>query len=314
MKNLKLTVTPESAGARLDSFAASDESGLSRSAAARLIEEGRVTVNGRTETKKYRVCEGDSVAIELPDPEPDEAVAQDIPLDIVYEDSDIIVVNKPSGMVVHPAAGNPDGTLVNALLHHYGDSLSGIGGVARPGIVHRIDKDTGGLLVVAKNDAAHAHLSEQLKTHDVSRIYHALVIGNLREDSGRVDAPIGRDMRDRKKMAVIRDPLRKSRDAVTHWSVLERFSGFCHVRCQLETGRTHQIRVHMSSIGHPLVGDSVYGGGRTKFEAHNASLISGQCLFAKELTLTHPTTGKLMHFEVDLPEEFTKLIEKMRAL
>lgn len=297
---------------RLDAFVASQDESISRSAAVRLCEQGDITVNGKTVKKNYAVREGDEVEVILPDPIPAEAVPQDIPLDIVYEDEDIIVINKPEGMVVHPAAGNEDGTLVNALLYHCGDSLSGIGGVSRPGIVHRIDKDTAGLLVVAKNDAAHISLSDQLKRHEVSRIYSAIVIGGMREDSGTVNAPLGRDMRDRKKMAVIRDPSKPSREAVTHWSVLERYEGFCLVRCQLETGRTHQIRVHMSSIGHPLMGDTTYGGGRTKFETQHKALICGQCLFAGELSLTHPRTGERMHFSVPRPENFEALLSILR--
>ena len=297
---------------RLDAFVASRDDSISRSAAVRLCEQGDITVNGKTVKKNYAVREGDEVEVILPDPIPAEAVPQDIPLDIVYEDEDIIVINKPEGMVVHPAAGNEDGTLVNALLYHCGDSLSGIGGVSRPGIVHRIDKDTAGLLVVAKNDAAHISLSDQLKRHEVSRIYSAIVIGGMREDSGTVNAPLGRDLRDRKKMAVIRDPSKPSREAVTHWSVLERYEGFCLVRCQLETGRTHQIRVHMSSIGHPLMGDTTYGGGRTKFEAQHKELICGQCLFAGELSLTHPRTGERMHFSVPRPENFEALLNVLR--
>ena len=297
---------------RLDAFVASQDDSISRSAAVRLCEQGDITVNGKTVKKNYAVREGDEVEVVLPDPLPAEAVPQDIPLDIVYEDDDIIVINKPEGMVVHPAAGNEDGTLVNALLYHCGDSLSGIGGVSRPGIVHRIDKDTAGLLVVAKNDAAHISLSDQLKRHEVSRIYSAIVIGGMREDSGTVNAPLGRDLRDRKKMAVIRDPSKPSREAVTHWSVLERYEGFCLVRCQLETGRTHQIRVHMSSIGHPLMGDTTYGGGRTKFEAQHKDLICGQCLFAGELSLTHPRTGERMHFSVPRPENFEVLLSLLR--
>lgn len=310
-KNI-FVVTDEQVGMRLDAFVASQDESISRSAAVRLCEQGDITVNGKTVKKNYAMRKGDEVEVITPDPAPAEAVPQDIPLDIVYEDEDIIVINKPEGMVVHPAAGNEDGTLVNALLYHCGDSLSGIGGVSRPGIVHRIDKDTAGLLVVAKNDAAHISLSDQLKRHEVSRIYSAIVIGGMREDSGTVNAPLGRDLKDRKKMAVIRDPSKPSREAVTHWSVLERYEGFCLVRCQLETGRTHQIRVHMSYIGHPLMGDTTYGGGRTKFEAQHKALICGQCLFAGELSLTHPRTGERMHFSVPRPENFEALLSILR--
>lgn len=300
-------------GTRLDAFvSASGE--LTRSAAARLIEEGAITVGGRAVAKNYKLRAGDTVDILMPEPVPTEAEAEDIPLDVVFEDEDIIVINKPTGMVVHPAAGNETGTLVNALLHHCAGSLSGIGGVVRPGIVHRIDKDTSGLLVAAKNDAAHNSLAEQLKTHEVGRVYYALVIGNLREDKGTVNAPIGRHPRDRKKMAVLSAGEGTARDAVTHYEVLERFRGYCLVRCVLETGRTHQIRVHMAHLGHPLVGDLTYGGGKTKFEAANQSLISGQCLHAKELKLTHPRTGERMNFSCPLPAEMETLIEKMRKL
>ena len=232
----------------------------------------------------------------------------------MYEDGDIVVINKPTGMVVHPAAGNPSGTLVNALLHHCGDSLSGIGGVVRPGIVHRIDKDTSGLLVVAKNDDTHLSLSGQLKDHDVSRIYFAIVCGNPKNDHGTIDAPIGRSPVDRKKMAVIRDPLKNSKNAITHYTVLERFKGFAFVKCELETGRTHQIRVHMSSIGHPLLGDEVYGGAGSKFCQVNKSLIFGQCLHAGELKLTHPKSNEEMRFFAPMPDFMEKLLEKLRKI
>ena len=298
-------------GKRADAFV-SEKTELTRSAVAKLAESGRVLLDGKPVAKNYKLRVGDVLEIELPEPEPVEAVPQNIPIDIVYEDEDIIVVNKAKGMVVHPAAGNADGTLVNALLYHCRDSLSGIGGVIRPGIVHRIDKDTGGLLVVAKNDAAHLYLSEQIKVHNVERIYYAIVLGNLKEDSGTVDAPIGRHPVDRKRMAVIKSPDRQSREAVTHWSVIERFGGFTLVRCQLETGRTHQIRVHMSSVGHPLMGDTVYGGGGTKFEAKHKGLIDGQCLFAAELRLTHPRTREQMIFKAELPEYFEKLLDILR--
>ncbi len=314
MKTTNLTVPPGNAGERLDAFLASSGVGLSRSAAVRLLEEGRIKVNGKSSPKNYRLRAGEIITVEFPEPEPDRALPEDIALDIVYEDDDIIVINKPSGMVVHPAAGNPNGTLVNALLHHCGDSLSGIGGVARPGIVHRIDKDTGGLIVAAKNDDAHRGLAAQLKRHDMRRIYHAIVTGRLREDSGTIDAPLGRDPGNRKRMAVVRDAAKKSKNAVTHWRVLERYPGFTYVRCELETGRTHQIRAHMAGIGHPLLGDAVYGGGRTKFEQQNKEYIRGQCLFAKELRLTHPRTGNEMNFSAELPENFSRLLEKLRKL
>lgn len=311
--NITLDVQLADVGTRLDAFvSASGE--LTRSAAARLIEEGTITVCGREVAKNYKLRAGDVVEILMPEPIPTEAQPEDIPLDVIFEDSDIIVVNKPTGMVVHPAAGNERGTLVNALLHHCAGSLSGIGGVVRPGIVHRIDKDTSGLLVAAKNDAAHNSLAEQLKVHDVGRVYYALLIGNLREDRGTVNTFIGRNPKDRKKMAVVSETDGTARNAVTHYEVLERFRGYCLVKCQLETGRTHQIRVHMAHLGHPLVGDETYGGGKTKFEMANKSLISGQCLHAKELKLTHPVTGEKMHFSCPLPPEMEMLIEKMRRL
>ena len=302
-------------GERLDRFI-SDKAGLSRSLVVKLIEDGNVKVGGKVENKNYKLRRGDTVELVMPEPEPDEASPEDIPLDIIYEDNDIIVINKPSGMVVHPASGVYSGTLVNALLYHCKGSLSGIGGVIRPGIVHRIDKDTSGLLVVAKNDAAHISLSEQLKTHEVSRIYHAIVLGNIKEDSGTINKPIGRHPVDRKKMAIVTDPTRKSRDAITHYEVLERFSPhegrLTYVKCRLETGRTHQIRVHMSSIGHALLGDGIYGGGNSRFEANNHALISGQCLHAKCLELTHPQTHKKMTFECELPPQMNEILEKMR--
>ncbi len=304
-------VSAEDEGTRLDSLVAL-KTELTRSAATRLIESGDVTVNGTPRDKKYKVRAGDSISICLPEPEPCEALPENIPLDVVYEDDDIIVVNKPQGMVVHPAAGNPTGTLVNALLYHCGGSLSGVGGVIRPGIVHRIDKDTAGLLVSAKHDASHLFLAEQIKEHKVSRIYLAIVLGNLKEDRGTVDAPIGRHPTDRKRMAVIRTG-GTAREAVTHWEVLERFGRFTLIRCELETGRTHQIRVHMSSIGHPLLGDTVYGGGGSEFEAKHRSLIHGQCLFACELHLVHPSTKQRMTFAAEPPADFGAVLTKLRA-
>ncbi len=305
-------VQPDDAGTRLDQFA-SKCAELTRSAAARLIEEGSVTVNSKAVAKNYKVAAGDAVEIMLPEPEPAEALPENIPLDIVYEDEDIIVINKPVGMVVHPAAGNPTGTLVNALLYHCGASLSGVGGVIRPGIVHRIDKDTSGLLVVAKNDEAHLFLSEQLKGHHISRIYTAIAVGNFREESGTVNAPIGRHPIDRKKMAVIHNSDLRSREAVTHWSVIARGeadgNSFTLLRCQLETGRTHQIRVHMASIGHPLLGDTVYGGANTKFETHHRKHIIGQCLHAGELHLTHPRTGEEMQFFAPMPANMQHVVD-----
>ena len=300
-------------GERLDSFV-SVSAEVSRSRAQKLIDDGLVTVNGRVAAKNYKLREGDEVTVELPETEDCEAAPEDIPLDIVYEDEDIIVVNKPVGMVVHPAPGHTSGTLVNALLYHCGDSLSGIGGVARPGIVHRIDRDTSGLIAAAKNDAAHLSLAEQLRDHTMHREYRMIVVGGLREDSGTVDAPIGRHPTDRKKMAVIKSADKHARNAVTHWQVIERFpeSGFTYVGAVLETGRTHQIRVHMAYIGHPLMGDLTYGGGHTAFEKHNAPLIDGQMLHACALVLRHPRTGEEMRFETPLTENFEAMLDKLR--
>ena len=301
-------------GERIDKFIV-EKTSLSRSLVAKLLDNGAVTVHGKVVAKNYKLRPGDSVEVVFPDPEADVALPEDIPLDVIYEDSDIIVINKPKGMIVHPATGIYTGTLVNALLYHCKDSLSGIGGVIRPGIVHRIDKDMSGLLVVAKNDEAHLCLSEQLKTHTVSRIYHAIAVGNIKDEAGTVNKPIGRHPTDRKKMAVVLDPSRTAREAITHYEVIERFATptgrFTYVKCKLETGRTHQIRVHMASIGHPLLGDGVYGGQGTKFEATSGSIISGQCLHAKELELIHPRTQELMRFECDLPEDFAKVIDKL---
>ena len=308
---IEITSDISDVGKRADAFIA-ERTSLTRSAAVRLMEKGNILLEGKPLTKNYKVRAGDVFFVDIPEAEPAEALPEDIPLNIVFEDEDIIVVNKPKGMVVHPAAGNTTGTLVNALLYHCKDSLSGIGGVIRPGIVHRIDKDTEGLLVVAKNDTAHLHLADQIKEHKVSRVYYAIVLGNLKEDSGTVDAPIGRHPVDRKRMAVIRDSSQRSRNAVTHWSVIERFGQFTLVRCELETGRTHQIRVHMSYTGHPLLGDGVYGGGGTGFEAKHKKYISGQCLCATELVLTHPRTGRLERFSVPMPKEFEALCDIMR--
>ncbi len=306
-----LTVSDGWIGKRLD-VAVSELAAITRSAAAKLIEDGFVTVNEKTAAKNYRLRENELLEISVPEPEPAEAVPQEIPLNVVYEDDDLIVVNKPCGMVVHPAPGNPDGTLVNALLWHCGDSLSGVGGVARPGIVHRIDKDTEGLLVVAKNDEAHQKLAADIKEHLVNRIYYAVAIGGFRENEGTVDAPIGRHPTDRKKMAVIRNEAFRSRPAVTHWTVLGEgtMDGnlFTLLRCRLETGRTHQIRVHLASIGHPLLGDPVYGGDKTAFEARHRNLIQGQCLHAGELHFEHPVSGEPMNLYGAPSENFKKVV------
>lgn len=307
-------VSEDMSGERVDKYV-SCVTDMSRTMCAKLIDDGCVLVNGRICDKKYKLAFGDGVEIFMPEPKCDIAKAEDIPLDIVYEDSDIIVVNKPSGMIVHPAPGVYSGTLVNALLYHCNGSLSGIGGVARPGIVHRIDKDTSGLLVVAKNDLAHSALAEQIKVHDVKRVYMAIALGNIKQDSGTIDRPIGRHPQDRKKMAVIQDPSMRSRDAVTHYEVKKRFflpeGSLTLTECRLETGRTHQIRVHMASIGHSLLGDEVYGGVNNKNYLRYKSLIDGQCLHARELILTHPRTSKIMRFEADMPRNMELLLEKL---
>ena len=310
MKKTVLTLIIDDIGQRIDTVIAEREK-ISRSQGAKLVESGAVLVNSNVVAKNYKIRENDIIEIFHPDIQECEVEPQNIPIDIVYEDNDIIVVNKKSGMVVHPAAGNPDGTLVNALLYHCGDSLSGVGGVARPGIVHRIDKDTSGLLVVAKNDDAHISLSEQLKTHSVSRVYHAIVVGNLKELSGTVNEPIGRHPVDRKKMAVIKNEAYTSREAITHYRVIKRFHGFDYVQCVLETGRTHQIRVHMAYLGHPLLGDEVYGGNKTRFQTLHKDCIDGQCLHAKELHLTHPKTEDRMTFTSELPDDFKRVLELM---
>jgi len=304
-------ITQDDAGKRLDVYISESE-GVTRSAAQKLIAGENVTVNGKFPAKNYKLRLGDEVETELPEPVSDDAIPQDIPLDIAYEDTDLLVVNKPRGMVVHPAAGNPDGTLVNALLFHCADSLSGIGGVIRPGIVHRIDKDTSGLLIVAKNDASHLKLAEQIKEHSFEREYRAIVLGNLRCDTGTVDAPIGRDPRERKRMAVVAD----GRPARTHYEVLERFTAMGHsytfVRCILETGRTHQIRVHMKSLGHPLLGDILYGGGSTKFEHSLGELLCGQCLTATHIGFVHPTSGEFLRLDCPLPDYFEEILARLR--
>ena len=300
-------VEAQDAGKRLDAYLA-EKTDLSRSAAAKLIESGAVTVNGKKTEKKYQVKANDDVEITLPEVEEYEAQPEDIPIDVIYEDSDIIVINKPSGMVVHPAPGNYTGTLVNALLYHCKDSLSGIGGVMRPGIVHRIDKDTSGLLVVAKNDAAHRALSEELGYHGIEREYHALVRGGFKDESGTVDLPIGRHPVDRKKMAVMRNG-EGAREAVTHYEVIRSYGQITYLKLKLETGRTHQIRVHMSHLGHALLGDEVYASSKTLFDKQHAPLFDGQMLHAKRLSLTHPRTKERMTFECELPENFKKLVE-----
>ena len=295
-------VDSDSAGVRLDKLLADSLNDFTRSALTKLITDGNVTVNDNTPSKNYKCKAGDSVQITVPDAVPLDVTAENIPLDIVYEDDDLLVVNKPKGMVVHPAAGNYTGTLVNALLYHCKDSLSGINGVIRPGIVHRIDKDTSGLLIVAKNDTAHLNLAEQIKEHSFHRAYQAIAYGNFKEDEGTVHQPIGRSPKDRKKMAVTD---KNSKDAVTHYQVLKRYGDFTHIRCVLETGRTHQIRVHMAYLGHPLAGDSVYGPKKV------ITALNGQCLHAGELGFVHPRTQKYMEFNAELPEYFTSFISKL---
>ena len=303
METLEFTAAPADAGQRLDRWLAGQAGAPSRSALQGLMEAGFVRRNGAPANKKDKLAAGDRITLTLPDPQPIEAQPQDIPLDIVYEDDHLLVVNKPKGMVVHPAPGNPDGTLVNALLYHCRGQLSGVGGAIRPGIVHRIDKDTSGLLVVAKDDLTHQGLSEQMAVHAIHRVYHAVVYGNIRQDTGTIEAPIGRDPRDRKRMAVTPG---QGKRACTHWQVLERFGRFTLLACRLETGRTHQIRVHMAHIGHPLAGDPVYGPRSVIRD------LQGQCLHAKELGFRHPVTGQEMRFDSPLPAYFTTFLERLR--
>ena len=303
MTVLELTVTEEEAGLRLDKLLADRIEELSRSAIAGLISDGRVRVGDSPAPKSYRAAAMDEITVELPDPQPVDIVPEDIPLDIVYEDDSLLVVKKPKGMVVHPAPGNYSGTLVNALMYHCGDKLSGINGELRPGIVHRIDKDTSGLLVVAKSDAAHKGLSDQISSHSFTREYLAVAYGNIREDELTVDAPIGRHKIDRKRMCVTQ---LNSKPAVTHVAVLERFGVFTYIRCRLETGRTHQIRVHLSHIGHPIAGDPVYG------PAKVITALNGQCLHAARLGFIHPVSGEYLEFCADPPGVFTDFLDKLR--
>lgn len=301
MEPILLQTSEEDRGARLDAFLARAMEDLTRSAAAKAIEEGRVLVSGKVPSKSLKLTGDETIEFTPEEPAPIDAVPQDIPLDVVYEDDDVIVVNKPSGLVVHPAPGHSDGTLVNALLYHCGASLSGVGGALRPGIVHRIDRDTSGLIIAAKNDYAHQFLSAQLADHTLARTYECIVVGNLREDSGTVDAPIARDSRDRKRMAVVPG----GRRAVTHWTVLARYPGYTHVQCRLETGRTHQIRVHMAYLGHPILGDTVYGA------KNPVPGLTGQCLHAVGLQFIHPRTKELVSLSCPLPGEFTAALRKI---
>ena len=305
MDEERIQITAEESGERIDALLARSFPALSRSLIQKCMEAGAVTLNGKAVKKNARGSAGDVLLFSFPDTEELPIEAQELPLDVVYEDGDLIVVNKARGMVVHPAPGHPDGTLVNALLFHCGDSLSGIGGARRPGIVHRIDKDTSGLLVAAKNDFTHCALSAQLSDHSLFREYEALACGSFREDAGIVDRPVGRHPVDRKRMAV---DVKNGKAAVTHWQVLARFRGYTHLRCRLETGRTHQIRVHMASIGHPLLGDGLYGA-----KCPDKGL-EGQCLHAGRLRLIHPRTGALMQFAAPLPAYFTGVLEKLVLL
>ena len=298
----RITLTADRAGERADALVARLVPDLTRSAAQRLLEEGAVTLKGRPVRKQDRPAPGDVLEVCLPDPQPVEILPQDIPLDVVFEDEDVIVVNKPVGLVVHPAPGHSDGTLVNALLYHCGSSLSGINGQLRPGIVHRIDRDTSGLIIAAKNDRAHLALAAQLQDHTLARVYEAVAVGGFKEDEGTVDAPIGRHPVDRKKMAI--DP-RNGRPAVTHWSVLGRYPGYTHLECRLETGRTHQIRVHMASLGHPLLGDTVYGSKKPW------PGLAGQCLHARRLRFLHPSTGQPVELECPLPPWFEQVLRQI---
>lgn len=301
MQTLKISAAEENKGERLDKFIA-DNSDISRSYAAKLCEDGLVLCGEKQLLKKYKILGTEEITINVPEPEELSIEPEKIPLNIVYEDSDVIIVNKPQGLCVHPAPGNESGTLVNGLVYHCGDELSAINGVIRPGIVHRIDKDTSGLLIVAKNNEAHLKLSEQLKERKAMRKYVALVNGNIKEDSGTINKPIGRNPSDRKKMAVVFG----GREAVTHFNVLERFVQYTLVECILETGRTHQIRVHMASIGHSIVGDPLYGIKKEKFN------LNGQLLHAKTIGFVHPRTGKMMEFTSDIPEYFENVLEKLR--
>ncbi len=305
MNKLELIAAPDDAGVRIDRYISDHIEDISRTAVTKLIEDGKVTVGEKPVKKNYKTAEGDRICVMLDEPKPVDILPEDIPLDIVYEDGHLLVVNKPKGMVVHPAPGHESGTLVNALMYHCGDDLSGINGELRPGIVHRIDKNTSGLLAVAKSDIAHAGLSEQIKEHSFTREYLAICYGNIKEDERTVDAPIGRHKVDRKKMCVTQ---LNSRSAVTHIKVLERYTGFTYIMCRLETGRTHQIRVHMAYIGHPIAGDDVYGPSKVITELH------GQCLHAYKLGFIHPVTGEYLEFTADPPESFVRFRDKLRKV
>lgn len=290
------------AGERIDKFLSDSLPDVSRSYIQKLIKDGQVTVNQKTVKSNYKLNTGDLLSMEEPELQEPDIEAEDIPLDILYEDSDLLIINKPKGMVVHPSAGHYSGTLVNALMHYCKEDLSGINGVLRPGIVHRIDMDTTGSLIVCKNDFTHNHIAEQLKVHSITRVYHAIVHGILKDDEGTINAPIGRHPIDRKKMSINH---KNGKEAVTHYKVLKRFKNFTYIECRLETGRTHQIRVHMSSISHPLLGDAVYGPVKTPYK------LQGQTLHAKTIGITHPRTGEYLEVEAPLPEYFTNLLKKL---
>ena len=302
MQEYNFFVAEENIGDRIDKYITASVEDITRSAVQNLINDGYVLVKDKKIDKNYKLRKGDIITVNIPDPVELNVVAENIPLDIVYEDSDLLVVNKPKDMVVHPAAGNYTGTLVNALMYHCGDSLSGINGILRPGIVHRIDKDTSGLLIVAKSDKAHKGLAEQIKQHSFTREYEAVVIGTIRDDAGKIDAPIGRHPVDRKKMTVTD---KNSKNAVTYYTVINRFNGFTHLRLRLETGRTHQIRVHMSYLGHPVAGDTVYGPLKDKYS------LGGQCLHARKIGFIHPITGEYLEFTSDLPQYFKDFLKKV---
>ncbi len=306
MNDYRFIVDAEHSGVRIDKFLSENVEECSRSMIVQIIENENVLINGKGCNKKYKIKSNDVIEIIIPDPVEYVAKAEYIPLDIVYEDDDLLVVNKQKGMVVHPAAGNYEGTLVNALLYHCKDSLSGINGVLRPGIVHRIDKNTSGLLIVAKNDFAHTHLAEQIKEHSFTREYEAIVLGNLKTEEGTVDAPIGRNPSDRKKMCVTE---KNSKNAVTHYNVIERYQGHTHIKCKLETGRTHQIRVHMSYIGHPVAGDDAYS-----YKTKEKFAFEGQCLHAKKIGFIHPRTQEYMFFDSELPDYFKLYLDKIKKL
>ena len=302
MSELLIEVPQEFHGERIDKFLSVLVPDCSRNSIQKLIEQGNVTINGVSVNKKYKVNTDDEILVVTGELKPLDAEPENIPLDIVYEDDDLLVVNKPRGMVVHPAPGNYTGTLVNALLYHCKDSLSGINGVLRPGIVHRIDKDTSGLLIVAKNDKAHMGLAEQIKEHSFTREYNAVICGHLKDQEGTVNAPIGRNPKDRKKMCVT---MQNSKNAVTHYSVIEEYNGYSHVSLKLETGRTHQIRVHMAHLGHPVAGDLVYGHDKKSAE------LNGQCLHAIKIGFVHPIKNEYMEFSSDLPDYFTAILNKL---